>query len=630
MWKMLSKCGASAAPMEDGHQPTCHPQPQGMLPSRAKHRERQQSSEDWEDCFICSECGKSFNQYSHLERHLSVHEEQRPFRCPICGKESPHPCGLVCHLRAHSGEGPCPCLTSGPSPCPPAAPCRRQLARLGTPPYKRPDCGRELSQPSPLPKHQHGLMADWSLQCGMCGRRFKQRSALGIHKLFHVAERRRRENERSTIPIQNLPPPDSLLQATGMSQDGVTSKGSGYCQEFHDGQKCFGCPQRVKSFDRGSHLKRQLLTCPVCGRGFVDPSNFRKHERTHTGERPFECPACGKGFSQSSALAMHQLTHTGERPFKCPACGKSFNKQCNLRRHGRTHASGRPLSCRPGGEAFKDPSGLRLHARTHAAERALQHGKGLTLESASPPAENRSNQVLLPPVTVVRPPDSAHQPPEPLLGASDLSSPRRPDAPRRFICAECGKSFNRNSRLKMHLLTHTGERPLKCADCGRGFIDPSNLRQHERTHTGEKPFKCHACGRQFSQSSTLLVHQLTHTGEKPYGCSACGRRFNKQSNLRRHERTHLGERPFKCPACGKGFIDPPSLRQHQRKHAAALDPPWCCPLCGEGFLRESELEAHRLLHVGAVGECVKGGDLAADSPAPDIDPRLDRDVITGP
>uniref|UniRef100_UPI00398F1D35 zinc finger protein 721-like n=1 Tax=Pristiophorus japonicus TaxID=55135 RepID=UPI00398F1D35 len=580
--------------MEDDQRPGSVPRPRGLLPSDAK------TPDDRDGCFICSECGKSFERYGALERHLWLHRgppargqgpapppppaRQRPYPCPACPQRFGCPSRLAAHLRAHTGQGP----------------------------YTCPDCRREFGQPASLLRHQRVHMADWPLQCDLCDREFKHRSALGIHRLFHMAEKRRRDNEQLTAaPTQNPQQPDSLLRPPGAPQDGTACKGPGGGPERADGQRRFGCPECGKGFDRHCHLKLHLLThsgekplkCPVCGRGFIDPSNFRKHERTHTGERPFGCRACGKGFSQSSALAMHQLTHTGEQPFPCPACGRRFNKQCNLRRHERTHA------------------GLGVAATD------LQDP-----EPQSPPPtplpENGSRQVLRPPVTAACPPDPACPPPEPPPGTAP--APRRaPDAPRRFACPQCGKGFNRNSRLKMHLLVHAGEKPLKCGACGRGFVDPSNLRQHERTHTGEKPFRCRACGREFSQSSTLLVHRLTHTGERPYPCAACGRRFNKQSNLRRHERTHLGERPCKCPSCGKGFIDPPSLRQHQRKHAAPA-PPW--PRATVVVVRQSvppppKTETHRTV---APRESVKSGEFPASGPEPDIASRLDRAVITGP
>ncbi|XP_015854297.1 zinc finger protein 42 homolog [Peromyscus maniculatus bairdii] len=86
--------------------------------------------------------------------------------------------------------------------------------------------------------------------------------------------------------------------------------------------------------------------------------------------------------------------------------------------------------------------------------------------------------------------------------------------PRQHACAECGKAFTEGSKLKRHLLVHSGERPFQCTfeGCGKRFSLDFNLRTHIRIHTGEKPFVCpfDGCQRSFIQSNNLKLHTLTH------------------------------------------------------------------------------------------------------------------------
>ncbi|KAF9482116.1 hypothetical protein BDN70DRAFT_468106 [Pholiota conissans] len=58
------------------------------------------------------------------------------------------------------------------------------------------------------------------------------------------------------------------------------------------------------------------------------------------------------------------------------------------------------------------------------------------------------------------------------------------NANSRYECPYCGKGFNRPSSLKIHLNSHTGEKPFVCPveSCRRSFSVLSNMRRHARVH----------------------------------------------------------------------------------------------------------------------------------------------------
>ncbi|NXA81472.1 ZN572 protein, partial [Thryothorus ludovicianus] len=54
--------------------------------------------------------------------------------------------------------------------------------------------------------------------------------------------------------------------------------------------------------------------CEQCRKRFLLSSTLRKHQRTHTEEKPFRCPDCGQSFRQNFTLVTHRRIHPGERP----------------------------------------------------------------------------------------------------------------------------------------------------------------------------------------------------------------------------------------------------------------------------------------------------------------------------
>ncbi|KAJ5412387.1 uncharacterized protein N7487_006746 [Penicillium crustosum] len=52
-----------------------------------------------------------------------------------------------------------------------------------------------------------------------------------------------------------------------------------------------------------------LKKCSICSRVFKKTEHYKRHERSHTKERPYECNVCHKRFSRSDVLSRHAKGH---------------------------------------------------------------------------------------------------------------------------------------------------------------------------------------------------------------------------------------------------------------------------------------------------------------------------------
>ncbi|XP_055306135.1 zinc finger and SCAN domain-containing protein 5B-like [Sitodiplosis mosellana] len=110
----------------------------------------------------------------------------------------------------------------------------------------------------------------------------------------------------------------------------------------------------------------------------------------------------------------------------------------------------------------------------------------------------------------------------------------------------------------------------KCPSCDYVAPWPANLKMHMLTHTGERPFPCNICEKRFTLKHHLQRHLKTHPDEYPFSCSVCLKRFKRNDERSEHEATCDGRR-YECYLCKKfSTRNKGQLKIHMRVHTGNL------------------------------------------------------------
>ena len=147
-------------------------------------------------------------------------------------------------------------------------------------------------------------------------------------------------------------------------------------------------------------------------------------------------------------------------------------------------------------------------------------------------------------------------------------------------CGICCKTFSTPSRRKLHMMTHTGEKPHECDVCNKTFHGGAavyNMETHKKiNHEGLKEIVCDICKMNFGRRTHLYLHvKKFHNPlnlSQPQ-CDLCEKTFNDYGELYSHWKLeHPDSKIHRCKYCYKTFESQNKAHRHMyRVHNEMID-----------------------------------------------------------
>ncbi|XP_058234774.1 zinc finger protein 770 [Hemibagrus wyckioides] len=462
-------------------------------------------------------------------------------------------------------------------------------------------CLKCFSAPSKLKRHVliHGSLRPFC--CEFCPKAFRQLTHLKVHLSTHFSQRLKQAKEVIPVNAGSQNPQTHPLDTANTPEYRSKPSKRLWTEEAGELGKELNGSENVHTEPFPEHVKR------------VKGLNTAAAEDRTRSKIMHECPVCRKCFSAPSKLRRHCLIHTGQRPFQCSLCSRAFRQLSHLKAHHSVHTAPRktltsslqpqPGTSRTSKARLKRFVHISLARKLKAVKQKLKISSALS--SLSPAAKVMNNENISE-ADVIR-------------SSPDQEISRRQD----YSCSVCSKHFSAPSKLRRHLLIHTGQRPFRCSLCFRGFRQKSHLQVH----------KCKGESRDTLQSSISEVHlrdparsrsavsirqgdevgkenfisscgigdrydcspsaghasdsvpedskdlaslpyeaisrpldEANQAKDSGYQCTICFKIFDFPSKLSRHLLIHMNVKPFKCSICSKSFRQLCHLQSHSKVH----------------------------------------------------------------